>query len=118
MQQADPQCEFCDGAMHPIKLIDKAHYSAHTELEYALADASRSIWTGRYPLQGKVIAYMCDLCGHIAMYGRPKVAEASKAGAADVSAAEPLPKTTKCFSCGEPIPETADRCAACGWSKR
>jgi hypothetical protein len=104
--------------MQPIKLIDKSHAKMHTDFEYAPADAARSFWTGRYPIEGKVAAYLCERCGRIALYGRPNVAEASRARTADAAVAKPETKTTPCFSCGEPIPETDGRCPACGWSKR
>ncbi len=106
--------------MHPIKLIDKSHGKMHTDFEYAPADAARSFWTGRYPIQGKVEAYLCAGCGRIAMFGQPAGADAAPVFKEDPSLAAPPAKTTttKCFSCGEPILDTADRCPACGWSKR
>jgi predicted RNA-binding Zn-ribbon protein involved in translation (DUF1610 family) len=116
-EPTDPKCATCNVAMHPVKLIYKQHHNKHTELEYAPPDATRSFWTGRYPVQGKVAAYLCDGCGRITLFGRPAGAELPQTKGDDEDFA-PQPKTTKCFSCGEPIPETADRCPACGWSKR
>jgi hypothetical protein len=113
-----PHCDSCDSALHPIKLIDKAHGQRHTDLEYAPADAARSFWTGRYPIEGKVEAYLCAGCGRIAMFGRSAVEEDDQTGEDEDAATAPLPETTRCFSCGEPILDTADRCPACGWTKR
>jgi hypothetical protein len=55
--------------MHEIKLIDKAHAGAHTDMEYSVPDAKRSFWTGRYPIEGRVRAWMCCECGRVALYG-------------------------------------------------
>jgi hypothetical protein len=118
MTDTAPHCEACDGIMHSIRLIDKQHPNKLTDLEYAPPDTTRSCWTGRFPGQGKVEAYLCGDCGRIALFGQPFVTETEQTHTEDARVAAPRPKTTKCFSCGEPIPETADRCPACGWSKR
>ena len=65
------QCRDCGAAMHPIRLIDKAHGGAHTDLEYALPEARRGFWLGRYPVEGRVEASMCDHCGRIVLHGAP-----------------------------------------------
>jgi hypothetical protein len=38
-------------------------------------EAKRSFWTGRYPIEGKVAACMCDDCGRILLYGEPREGE-------------------------------------------
>jgi hypothetical protein len=64
------KCPDCEGSLHEIKLIDKTgEYSRHDPLEYALPEAERSFWLGRYAVEGKVVAYMCDQCGRILLYG-------------------------------------------------
>ena len=55
--------------MHEIKLIDKADRNSHASLEYTVPDAKASIWTGRFPIAGRVSAFMCEGCGRIALYG-------------------------------------------------
>jgi hypothetical protein len=57
--------------MYRIRLIDKAHYSAHMDFEYTVPEAERSFWMGHYPVEGKVAAFMCDDCGRLALYGMP-----------------------------------------------
>ena len=65
------KCPDCASGMHPIRLIDKGHGGIHTDLEYSLAEAHRSFWLGQYPVEGKVMAYMCDRCARILLYGEP-----------------------------------------------
>ena len=65
------KCSDCAGAMHPIRLIDKAHAWAHGQMEYSLLEAERSLWRGQYPVEGKVGAYMCEHCARILLYGEP-----------------------------------------------
>jgi hypothetical protein len=58
--------------MHQIKLIDKSgRMDEQTDLEYALPEAKRSFWLGRLPIEGMVVAYLCDGCDRIALYGGP-----------------------------------------------
>ncbi|MFO0896164.1 MAG: hypothetical protein U0836_01945 [Pirellulales bacterium] len=60
--------------MSPIILLDKTerwpieHRSA-TALEYRLPDDRLSFWTGKYATAGAVKGFMCEECGHIALYG-------------------------------------------------
>lgn len=62
----------CQGAMAPIIIMDKSPggltrpgYAG--ELEYRLPDDRVSFWTGQYPTAGKVLAFMCEGCGRIAL---------------------------------------------------
>jgi hypothetical protein len=57
--------------MHRIRLIDKAHGGGHNDLEYTVPEARRSFWMSRYPVEGRVGAYMCDGCGRLLLYGVP-----------------------------------------------
>jgi hypothetical protein len=57
--------------MHEIRMLDKIHGGAHSDMEYALPEAKRSRWRGRFPVEGKVVAYMCDGCARIVLYGEP-----------------------------------------------
>ena len=63
------RCPDCGAAMHGIRLIDKSHGGAHTDLEYTLPESRRSFWLGTYPVEGKVLAFMCDQCARIALFG-------------------------------------------------
>jgi hypothetical protein len=38
-------------------------------IEYARPDAKRNFWTGRYPAEGTVSAFLCDGCGRVLLYG-------------------------------------------------
>ena len=63
------KCPDCGAKMHGIRMIDKAHGGGHTDLEYTLPESRRSFWTGSYPVEGKVLAFMCDQCARIALFG-------------------------------------------------
>ncbi len=67
------KCPECGGSVHPIKIIDKTgRMDEQTDLEYALPESKRSFWLGRLPVEGVVMAHMCDTCGRISLYGRPR----------------------------------------------
>jgi hypothetical protein len=66
------RCPDCKGPTHEIRLIDKAHGSFHTDFEYSVPEAKKSFWTGAYPIEGKVVAFLCDACGRIQLFGAPK----------------------------------------------
>ena len=71
MPEIQHQCPECKTPMHEIRIIDKGdeHILPHHELEYTVAEAKRSAWTGRFPIVGKVVAYMCQQCGQIELHG-------------------------------------------------
>ncbi len=60
-------CPDCDRALTAIQLIDKKGMgiTPNGVLEYAVSDAERSKWTGQFPVEGTVLAYMCDGCGRV-----------------------------------------------------
>ena len=62
-------CHNCNVVLQEIKLIDKANMGIHTALEYTLPEAKRGFWTGGYPVEGRVSAFMCPTCGRISLYG-------------------------------------------------
>jgi hypothetical protein len=75
-ETADRSCPDCRGALHEIKLIDRgggdtAIYE-HASIRYALPEARRNFWTGAFPVEGKLAAYMCDGCARVFLYGIPK----------------------------------------------
>ncbi len=111
MPANSPACDSCNSDMHPIKLIDKSHGKMHTDFEYAPADAARSFWTGRYPIEGKVEAYLCAGCGRIAMFGRPAGADAAPAFKQDPALAarrpRPLPLNASPAASQSSTPPTA-----------
>ena len=69
------KCPDCGGQLQEIRLIDKAHSGVHTSLEYASPEAKKSRWSGMFPVQGKVLAFLCSRCGRIALYGATVSAE-------------------------------------------
>ncbi len=71
-ESIEKSCPDCNEAMTEIRLIDKAHSNVHQDVEYALAVAKRGFWLGRFPVEGKVAAFMCGQCGRIILYGKPK----------------------------------------------
>ena len=67
-------CAECRESMSPVVIMDKVGLqftkgSTIQELEYRLAEDSRSFWTGKYPTAGKVRAFLRGNCGRIALYG-------------------------------------------------
>jgi hypothetical protein len=67
-------CVECQGSMSPIVVMDKLHRAPTQHryagsLEYRLPDDRLSFWTGKYPTAGPVLAFMCEGCGRIALYG-------------------------------------------------
>jgi hypothetical protein len=70
------KCPDCKTVMHGIRLIDKTHGGRHSDLEYTLPDAQRSLWFGLFPVEGIVKAYMCDRCGRILLFGESGAPEA------------------------------------------
>ena len=66
------ECRDCGGKAHEIKILDQAHGTAVDRISYALPEARRSFWSGQFPTEGRVVAYLCDRCGRIAHYGVPK----------------------------------------------
>jgi hypothetical protein len=61
--------------MSPIIVMDKTRpfptlHRHAASLEYRLPEDQLSFWTGLYPTAGEVMAYMCEGCGRIALYGR------------------------------------------------
>ena len=64
------KCPDCAARMHRIRLIDKTH-GVHADLEYTLPEAQRGFWLARFPVEGKVRAYMCDHCARILLFGEP-----------------------------------------------
>lgn len=71
MNDEQRKCIECSGGMQKIKLIDKAHLNMQTELQYTAGDARSRFWSGGFPIEEKVAALMCQVCGRIALYGEP-----------------------------------------------
>jgi uncharacterized OB-fold protein len=70
------KCSDCGGQQQEIRLIDRADYNQHTEPVYASTEAKHSFWGNCFPVEGKVLAFLCQDCGRIAHYGA--VAEPKK----------------------------------------
>ncbi len=66
------KCPDCDCAMTEIRVIDRAYHPIHGPLEYAAGDAKRGIWLGRFPIEGRIKSFMCDMCGRVLLYAKPK----------------------------------------------
>ena len=66
-------CPDCNGPMTGIRLIDKYFDPPqHTTLDYSAADAKRGIWRGRFPIEGQIEGFMCEECGRVLLYAKPK----------------------------------------------
>jgi hypothetical protein len=73
---AQPSCPDCEAELHEIRLIDKFNVGTHrTDFHYAGIESKRSFWTGQFPVEGAVVAFLCSHCGRILLYGRPLEAE-------------------------------------------
>lgn len=104
MAKTQKSCPDCQHSLVEIRLIDKTgEYSSHARLEYTSREASRSFWSGRFPVEGKISAYMCGGCGRILLYGDgPPLPE--------------MPELIACIECGTSIQEGQSQCPSCGWS--
>ena len=75
MTEANGKCNHCGGDQAAIKLIDATQPgfdqdgAQHRTLTYSAADAKRSGFTGKFPVQGDVGARMCVDCGTITLFG-------------------------------------------------
>jgi hypothetical protein len=63
------KCFECGGQLQEVKLIDRAGNSAHAGTVYAAQESKRNKWTGEYPIEGRVLSFLCSHCGRIALYG-------------------------------------------------
>ena len=61
-------CPDCESETRPITLIDSGHSGVHRKLGYAVGEAERSWFLGRYAEAGKVDARMCPSCGRIVLH--------------------------------------------------
>ena len=68
-------CPDCSRALTAIQIIDKkgVGITPHGVLEYAVSEAKRSNWTGQFPVEGRIHAYMCDGCGRVLLYAEVNV---------------------------------------------
>ncbi len=64
-------CPGCPGKALEIRILDRSLGPEPGFLEYVLPDASRSFWTGKLPVAGRVAAFLCGDCGRIQLFGRP-----------------------------------------------
>jgi hypothetical protein len=69
-------CPDCTASLDPIRILDNE--SAITrktglfDLIYTAPDAERAFWSGRIPISGHVVSYMCGKCQRIFLYGVPR----------------------------------------------
>ena len=64
-------CPDCNAGLEEIRLIDKSDKGYHTDLQYSLPEAKRGLWLGRFPIEGRILAYMCGKCGRVILYADP-----------------------------------------------
>jgi hypothetical protein len=75
MDTTDKKCPDCGQPMKAIRIMDigsSGYRAAQGEMYYMAPEAKRSFWTGRLPVEGKIVACMCDACGRILLYGEPR----------------------------------------------
>lgn len=72
MTRANPKTCTCGGDLGEIRLIDKAHYGAHSNLEYSAANTKRSFWRAGWPIEGRIRAWVCSSCGQVHLFAEPK----------------------------------------------
>ena len=68
------KCPDCGCVVLDIKIVTReaTYRTQSTFLKYTVPEAKRSIWTGAYPIEGDIVAYMCDSCGRVLLYGHPQ----------------------------------------------
>ena len=91
--------------MVAARIVERGPHSVPYDLEYRLPDPSVEALGGALRPKGRVNAFLCGSCGHIALFA---------AAVLEAVAAREGPEP--CLACGTPIAVDADRCAACGWS--
>ncbi len=69
---ASKMCPDCSRQMTGIRMIDKAYRPLHGTLNYAAGDAKRGVWLGRFPIEGQIEGLMCEECGRVLLYAKPK----------------------------------------------
>lgn len=66
------RCQDCDGELKDIRLIDQGFRlgtgKIEGDLQYSGAGAKPS-WTGRFPMEGRIAALMCQDCGRVILFG-------------------------------------------------
>lgn len=75
METTDKKCPDCGCPMKAISILNNARiglWSGEGELTFMAPEAKRSFWTGRYQVEGRVAACMCDGCGRILLHGEPR----------------------------------------------
>jgi len=70
MNTEERKCLDCSATMTEIRLLDKGHMGSHFDFEYAAINAQQSAWTSRFPVEGRVTAFMCKDCGAIRLFGQ------------------------------------------------
>lgn len=70
------QCPDCKTRMHPVKLIAKTVANvaseAHSVVCLYAAEQAKAHWLSRtFSTEGTVTAWLCDLCGRVALYADP-----------------------------------------------
>ena len=73
MNTEERKCMECSGAMREVRLLDKGHRGGHFDFEYAAIDAQQSAWTSRFPVEGRVTAFMCQDCGAVRLFGKGSI---------------------------------------------
>jgi uncharacterized OB-fold protein len=72
------KCFECGGQLQEVKLIDRGDANVHTGTVYAAVEAKRNKWTGEFPVEGRVLSFLCSHCGRIALYGAALAPKPSK----------------------------------------
>ena len=65
-------CPECSRSLREITIIDRAYRPVHQTVEYAAGDAERGVWLGRFPIEGRILGFVCDQCGRVLLYAQPK----------------------------------------------
>ncbi len=71
MSEAHQTCIECEGATHPIRVVEQDHRQHHT-LKYTAIDAQPSWFLGIYPVEGHLAAELCESCGRVTFKAVPK----------------------------------------------
>lgn len=68
MSETPRRCLDCKGELQEILIIDRGGSIERGGFQYAAANAERGVWTGKYPVAGNVLSYLCQNCGAVRLF--------------------------------------------------
>lgn len=66
------KCTDCGGQLQEIQVVESTRNAGAVPLRFGTREAKTSFWSGAFPAEGTVMAFMCSSCARIAFYGATK----------------------------------------------